>query len=737
MKIIMFKRLILQYAWHLLKFANNNITMNSIKIIPLAILGIYSFANNSWADDNAAPGLNLSPVVVTATRTEQNSFDVPASIDVVDSAQIHDQQLQTNLSESLARVPGITVANRQNYAQDLQISSRGFGARAPFGVKGIRIIVDDIPATMPDGQGQGATISLGSTDHIEILRGPFSALYGNGAGGVLQAFTESGKGKPAITNNFSAGSYGTTREEVKVSGSVGAVSYLVDSSWFSTDGYRVHSKTDRNQVNAKIVWEVDDTTKLKLSANSYYQKAEDPLGLTLGQLAYNPKMAGGSSVNQGSSPASVSFNSSKTISYNQAGLVLDKDINENNSFKIITYYGTRKVEQLQSFQPLGVVDLDRDFGGVNLRYNYLTKIADQQLKITGGLDYDKSSELRRSFNNNNGSPSATALRSEDDAVYNFDPYVQANLQLGSKWEVTGGLRYNNVNFNIQDNLTPSGSGSNSGSVSYSKTTPSMGVIFHATPSVNIYANAGQGFETPTFAEIAYSLNSNGSVNTSKSSLTLKPAESTTYEIGTKAFLTENTRLNVALFTTQVTNEIAAANNSSGKVAYQNIPETERNGIEMSLDSIWNNGFKTYLAYTYIDATVSKSYTKKISNAAPITINSGNQIPGISKNSLYGEVQWSYEPIGFSTALEANWRDKYYATDSNGANEIAKSFVAANIRAGFNQKINNWGVSEFVRVNNIFDRNYVGSVIVNESNSRFFEPAPGRNWLLGINASYQF
>ena len=590
---------------------------------------------------------------------------------------------------------------------------------------------------MPDGQGQGATISLGSTDHIEILRGPFSALYGNGAGGVLQAFTESGKGKPAITNNFSAGSYGTTREEIKVSGSVGAVSYLVDSSWFSTDGYRVHSKTDRNQVNAKIVWEVDDTTKLKLSANSYYQKAEDPLGLTLGQLAYNPKMAGGSSVNQGSSPASVSFNSSKTISYNQAGLVLDKDINENNSFKIITYYGTRKVEQLQSFQPLGVVDLDRDFGGVNLRYNYLTKIADQQLKITGGLDYDKSSELRRSFNNNNGSPSATALRSEDDAVYNFDPYVQANLQLGSKWEVTGGLRYNNVNFNIQDNLTPSGSGSNSGSVSYSKTTPSMGVIFHATPSVNIYANAGQGFETPTFAEIAYSLNSNGSVNTSKSSLTLKPAESTTYEIGTKAFLTENTRLNVALFTTQVTNEIAAANNSSGKVAYQNIPETERNGIEMSLDSIWNNGFKTYLAYTYIDATVSKSYTKKISNGAPITINSGNQIPGISKNSLYGEVQWSYEPIGFSTALEANWRDKYYATDSNGANEIAKSFVAANIRAGFNQKINNWGVSEFVRVNNIFDRNYVGSVIVNESNSRFFEPAPGRNWLLGINASYQF
>ena len=709
---------------------------NTKKIIPLAILSIYSFANNSWADENVAPKLNLSPVAVTATRTEQNTFDVPASIDVVDGAQIHDQQLQTNLSESLARVPGITVANRQNYAQDLQISSRGFGARAPFGVKGIRIIVDDIPATMPDGAGQGATISLGSTDHIEILRGPFSALYGNGAGGVLQAFTENGKGKPTVTNNFSAGSYGTTREELKVSGSEGAISYLVDSSWFSTDGYRDHSKTDRNQVNAKIVWEVNDSTKLKLSANSYYQKAEDPLGLTLGQLAYNPKMAGGSTSNTGTSPTSVSFNSSKTISYNQAGLVLDKEIDENNSFKIITYYGTRKVEQLQSFQALGVVALDRDFGGVNLRYNYLTKIADQQLKITGGLDYDKSSELRRSFNNNNSIPSTTALRSEDDSVYNLDPYVQANLQLGSNWEVTGGLRHNNVNFKIQDNLIPSGSGSNSGSVSYSKTTPSLGVIFHATPTTNIYANAGQGFETPTFAEIAYSLNNDGTVNTLKSTLTLKPAESTTYEIGAKTFLTENTRLNVALFTTQVTNEIAAANNSGGKVAYQNIPETERNGLEISLDSYWANNLKTYIAYTYLDATVSKSYSKQVANSAQ-TINAGNRIPGISKSSLYGEVQWNYQPIGFSTALEANWRDKYYATDINGTNDMAKSFVAANIRAGFNQKINNWGLSEFVRVNNIFDRNYVGSVIVNDSNSRFFEPAPGRNWLLGINASYQF
>ena len=706
------------------------------KLLSIAVLSACGLTQNVIAAEVSEQTIITAPVVVTATRVEQNSFDVPASIDVVDSAQIHEQQLQTNLSESLARVPGITVANRQNYAQDLQISSRGFGARAPFGVKGIRIIIDDIPATMPDGQGQAATISLGSTDRIEILRGPFSALYGNGAGGVLQAFTEEGKGRPTVSTNFATGSYGTTREELKISGKEGAASYLVDSSWFSTDGYRDHSKTDRNQTNAKIVWEVNESTKLKLSANSYYQTAQDPLGLTLGQLAYNPRMAGGGTGNTGISPSSVTYNSSKTINYNQAGLVLDEEINENNSFKVITYYGTRKVQQLQSFNPLGVVDLDRDFGGINLRYNYSTNVVGQKLKVTGGLDYDKSNENRKSFNNNNGTPSTVALRNEDDSVYNLDPYVQANLQLGSDWEATGGLRHNNVNFNIQDKLNPSGSDSNSGSVSYSKTTPTLGVVFHATPAINLYANAGQGFETPTFAEISYSLNTNGTVNTSKSTLTLKPAESMTYEIGAKAFIADNSRLNVAIFTTKVTNEIAAANNSGGKVAYQNIPETERNGFEMSLDTNWTNSLKTYLSYTYLDATISKSYNKQVTNLTQI-INSGNQIPGISKNSLYGEVQWSYQPIGFSTAVEANWRSKYYATDLNDASGLANSFVAANIRAGFNQKINGWGLSEFVRVNNLFDRNYVGSVIVNDSNQRFFEPAPGRNFLIGANASYQF
>jgi iron complex outermembrane receptor protein len=329
------------------------------------------------------------------------------------------------------------------------------------------------------------------------------------------------------------------------------------------------------------------------------------------------------------------------------------------------------------------------------------------------------------------------LRNEDDTVYNLDPYIQASLQLASSLELTAGARHSNVNFSVKDNFNSSGSANyNSGNVSYSKTIPTAGILYHLTSSTNLYANAGKGFETPTFAEISYSLNPDGSVNTSKSTYSLKPAESTTYEAGIKSFISNNSYLNIAFFTTQVTNEIAAANNSSGKVAYQNIPETERNGIELSIDTRWSDSLKTYISYAYLDATTTKDYTKNVSSV-PQTIASGSRIPGISKNSLYGEILWSYKPFGFTSGVEVNWRDKYYATDNNSSSGLAKSFVAANLRAGFDQKINSFGISEFARVNNIFDRNYSGSVIVNESNSRFFEPAPGRNWLLGVNANYQF
>ena len=206
-------------------------------------------AQQAASDDS--PPQTLAPVVVTATRTGQSSADLPLSIDRIGQREIQQANAMVNLSEPLARVPGIVVQNRQNYAQDLQVSSRGFGARSTFGVRGVRLYVDGIPATMPDGQGQTSNIDLTSADHIEVLRGPFSALYGNSSGGVISVFTENGKPGTQITPFAQAGSYGTRHYGLKAAGQQGIANYLVGVTRIDTDGYRRHSGATRDSGNAK------------------------------------------------------------------------------------------------------------------------------------------------------------------------------------------------------------------------------------------------------------------------------------------------------------------------------------------------------------------------------------------------------------------------------------------------------------------------------------------------------
>ena len=213
--------------------------------------------------------LTLDSVVVTGSRVEQKSFDVPAAIDVVGRERIASDNARVNASEALAGVPGISVANRQNYAQDLQISSRGFGARAAFGVRGIRLVADGIPASMPDGQGQAATFNLDRAERIEVLRGPMSSVYGNHAGGVIQMFTADGKGAPSVDASFSAGSYGSWKAGIGAQGEVGGVGYVIDASRFATEGYREHSAAERDQTFVKLTARPSVDGKLTLVASSF------------------------------------------------------------------------------------------------------------------------------------------------------------------------------------------------------------------------------------------------------------------------------------------------------------------------------------------------------------------------------------------------------------------------------------------------------------------------------------
>ena len=236
----------------------------------------------AWAAAPIATGAQtLSEVVVTANREAQQSFDAPAAIQGIGRETIEAAGPQVNLSEAINRIPGVTVLNRQNYAQDLQLSIRGSGSRAPFGIRGARLIVDGIPATMPDGQGQASTISLPSAERIEVLRGPLAQLYGNSSAGVLQVFTADGPERPELRTSVDLGSEGLRRYGLQAAGQSGALNYVVDVSDFQTDGWRVNSAAERQHLNAKLRWTLSEQTRLTLVANVFDQPVSgDPLGLT-------------------------------------------------------------------------------------------------------------------------------------------------------------------------------------------------------------------------------------------------------------------------------------------------------------------------------------------------------------------------------------------------------------------------------------------------------------------------
>lgn len=636
---------------------------------PLCIAVLVLGSGISAAEEET---LRLAPIVVTPTRVEQSSFDLPVSIDAFNKEQIQQGQSQVNLSETLIRAPGIVANTRQNYAQDLQISIRGFGARSTFGIRGIRLYADGIPLTMPDGQGQAANIDLSSAQQIEVMRGPFSALYGNSSGGVINVFTEDGPQDFTITGSAWAGSFGSSRVGLKLGGQQGAVNYIFDVSRFDTDGFRDHSAATRDTANSKVRLDISEDTKVTLIANYLNQPdTQDPLGLNRTQLQQNREQAGTNA---------LLFNTRKAIENSQAGAILEHRISSEDSFRVLGYAGKRTVQQFLAIAPLGtgVVDLNREFEGMDARWTRQTELASRPFTFTVGLNYDTLGEKRKGFTNVAGQI-GVLRRDEDDTVFDFDQFVQAQWDLTDRWSVSGGVRHSVVKFDSEDHFINGTNGNDSGNLQFSKTTPVAGVVFKVTPVFNIYANAGKGFETPTFAELAYK-----SVSATSTGLNfaLKPAESTNYEIGAKTYLGTSTRLNAAIFKTDTKNEIVVLLNNAGRSVFQNVDSSRREGFELAIDSTFGNGFTGLLSNTYLDAKFDSAFltcgTSTTCTVPNINVPSGNRIPGVPANSIYGELGWSYNPLGFATAAEARWVDKVFVNDLNS--ESADAFTLVNIRA---------------------------------------------------------
>ncbi|CAG0975142.1 Metal-pseudopaline receptor CntO [Methylophilaceae bacterium] len=688
--------------------------------------------------------LRLAPVVVTATRIEQNSFDLPMSIDSVSGETIREGQLQVNLSESAARVPGVVVNNRNNPAQDLGIQIRGFGSRSAFGVRGVRLYQDGIPLTMPDGQGQTGTFNLDTAKNVEYLRGPFSALYGNSSGGVVQIFTEDGPADPTLSGGVSFGSYGTHRETVTYGGDFDNFNIVVNANTVRSDGYRDQSEFRRDTYHAKIKMQLNEDTKLTVVATALDQPDnDDPQGLTKDEYRADRKQVG---------PNTKLFNTRVSKSQEHMGATLDHQLTENDSLRFMAYYGQRDNEQFQSIPTGaqnaagsggGVQTIEREFGGIDLRWTHTGSLADKPYNFTIGTNVDRMSDDRKGYKNFVGGINpgdgcnvngrvcgvkGELRRDEVNRLRAFDQYAQGSIDLDPRWNVNVGIRHSKIKFETDDKYFAAGNLDDSGSITYSETTPVVGLIFKATDTLNFYANAGESFETPTFVEAAYksSTAAGAGLNTD-----LKAATSMQYEIGAKWMAGDSTIINAALFKIDTDDEIVVQSSAGGRTVYTNAKESERKGFELSIDSKLAYGLSAYLAYTYLDAEFTKDFISGGNN-----VQSGTDIPGVYKHTMFGELAWKHEPSGFSTAIEGRAFSKSYVS-FNPAQGETSGYAIASLRAGLNQSIGKWKFNEFLRVENIFDKEYVGSIRVGDSNGAYYEAAPTRNWLLGLNASYQF
>ncbi|ELW9383452.1 TonB-dependent receptor [Klebsiella pneumoniae] len=680
----------------------------------------------------AAQAADEQTMVVTAAPTTVSELDTPAAVSVVNGDEMRQAAPRVNLSESLGAVPGLQVQNRQNYAQDLQLSIRGFGSRSTYGVRGLRIYVDGIPATMPDGQGQTSNIDIGSVDTIEVLRGPFSALYGNSSGGVINVTSQTGTQPPTVEASSYYGSFGTWHYGMKATGAVGDgshagdVDYTVSTNRFTTHGYRDHSGARKNLANARLGVRINDVSKLTLLLNSVDIKANDAGGLTADEWRDNPRQ----------SPRGDQYNTRKNTRQTQAGLRYERQLSAQDDLSVMMYAGERETTQFQSIPRApqlkpshagGVIDLTRHYQGIDTRLTHRGELL-VPVTLTAGLDYENMSERRKGYENFvmvNGAPQygeqGALRRNERNLMWNVDPYLQTQWQLTDKLSLDAGVRYSSVWFDSNDYYITPGNGDDSGDASYHKWLPAGSLKYALTDAWNVYLSAGRGFETPTINELSYRSDNQSGLN-----FGLKPSTNDTVEIGSKTRI-GNGLFTAALFQTNTDNEIVVDSSSCGRTSYKNAGKTRRQGMELGLDQQFGESWRLKAAWTWLDAT----YRTNVCDDASCN---GNRIPGIARNMGYAS--FGYQPEqGWYAGSDIRYMSDIMANDENTAK--APSWTVVGLTTGYKWSYGRMDMDLFGRIDNLFDREYVGSVIVNESNGRYYEPAPGRNYGIGLNLAWRF
>lgn len=656
----------------------------------------------------------LGPIVITAPRVERNLLDTPAAVDKVGEREIQQGRRGIQLDESLNQVPGFFFQNQYNFAQGLRISTRGFGARAPFGVRGIRIRVDGFPETLPDGQSQTDAIDLDAAERIEVIRGPSSALYGNAAGGVIDITTADGRDmthSPVVSAD--AGSHGYRKVGARAGGTHERWAYHASLSALESDGYRDHSRVEKRLFNGKLTRELEGPRELQAVFTALDNPvAEDPGGLTGEQVREDRRQA---------DPDSEPLDAGQTVDQQRLGLTYTDRNVADGALTLRGFYTRRDFRQQLPFWFPGAQNVpafEREYYGTGVEYAANRRLFDRPLHYVTGLDVDRQVDDRERFGTDSDGNVIAKTQDERQQATATGLFTQADLRVTERIDLSTGLRFDRVRFEIDDRFLSDGD--QSGHRTFDEWSGTVGALYTLAPGHRAYINVGTAFETPTFTEFA-NPDGTGGFNPD-----IEPQQALNREVGIRGRAGERVRYDLALFSVRVRDEIVPFAEEDDRTFFENAGLTRREGLELGVDWIASDRTTLALAYTFSDYRFVRFRDIDGNEFG------GNRLPGLPEHHLYLEGDWQAAD-GRYASLATRYVGPVFA---DNANEVeVDGYTVVDARIGRRLRLaGGRRLEAFLGVDNVFDEEYIANVRVNMGPG-FFEPAPERTWIAGIELGF--
>lgn len=665
----------------------------------------------------AQAATRLDAITVEGTRLTRTLQDTPGAVSVVDAEAAQQGQQRLQLDESLARVPGLYLQNRYNFAQNQRLSSRGFGARAPFGVRGLRIRVDGFPETLPDGQSQVDSIDLDSVQRISVLRGASSVLYGNATGGVIDIETARGDTLPHTGQISVTGGSDTLRKlHMHHGGSNGQQHHYVGLTGLQYHGDREQSEVEKYLLNTRVGWHLPGQRELQLLFSALdIPYGEDPGGLTRQQAHQRPRQA---------AAMAKRLDAGQVVRQQRLGLLYSQQLADDHQWRARAFVSRREFDQQLPFPGSSLIDYQRWFYGVGAEYHGQMQLFGLSHRLVVGTEIERQDDDRgrRSVNATGAVTGTTA--NEDQAATSAGLFIQSDTPLADTLILSLGARADRIELRIDDRLLTDGD--DSGRQRFNEGSYSAGLTWLAHADHTVYATLSSAFETPTFTELANPTGGGFDPD-------LEPQQALSHEIGARGLLGSRLGYDVALFSVRVKDEITPYE-LNGRTFYRNAARTRREGIELSLQHFISDTFTTTLAWTWAQYRFERFFDAQQGEDVE-----GNRIPGLPRHILFAEAAWRPHN-GWFVIGDIRYAGDVYVENTNDTSVGGHTLV--NTRVG-----RSWQVSSkqtlalHVGVNNLLDRDYYANLRINANSDRpvaqrgYFEPGPGRTFYSGATLTW--